>query len=127
MMVLRPEGVECSAKIAMSVLTGVPATMCLLPDCDLRRRIFLGPDACEVVNHDVGSRTGFTAPKPESASSFGNEVSHHWIISAGWASRRRFFVAQSRVTVDYSSATATAPGIGRNGENPPRRAANNQN
>jgi hypothetical protein len=41
MMVLRQEGVECSAKIAMSVLASVPATMCLLPDCHLPRRIFL--------------------------------------------------------------------------------------
>jgi hypothetical protein len=48
MMVLRPEGVECSAKIAMSVLAGVPATMCLLPDYDLRRRIFLGADAMRI-------------------------------------------------------------------------------
>jgi hypothetical protein len=48
MMVLRPEGVECSAKIAMTVLPGVPATMCLLPDCDLPRRIFLDADAMRI-------------------------------------------------------------------------------
>jgi len=41
MMVLRPERVECSAKIAMAVLPGAPATMRLLPDYELRRRIFL--------------------------------------------------------------------------------------
>jgi len=48
MMVLRPEGVECSAKIAMTVLPGAPETMCLLPDYDLRRRIFLGADAMRI-------------------------------------------------------------------------------
>jgi hypothetical protein len=48
MMVLRPEGVECSAKIAMTVLSGVPATMCLLPDCDLPRRIFLDADTMRI-------------------------------------------------------------------------------
>jgi hypothetical protein len=41
MMVLRPQCVECPAKIAMTVLPGGPLTMGLLPDCDLQRRIFL--------------------------------------------------------------------------------------
>jgi hypothetical protein len=48
MMVLHSQGVECSAKIAMTVLPGVPATMCLLPDCDLPRRIFLDADAMRI-------------------------------------------------------------------------------
>jgi hypothetical protein len=43
MMVLRTDRVECSAKIAMTVLCLAPATMGLLPDCGLWRRIFLGP------------------------------------------------------------------------------------
>jgi hypothetical protein len=41
MMVRRPERVECSAKIAMTVLRGASATMGLLRDYGLRRRIFL--------------------------------------------------------------------------------------
>jgi hypothetical protein len=48
MMVLHPRRVECSAKIAMSVLPGISAAMCLLPDCDLRRRIFLDADAARI-------------------------------------------------------------------------------
>jgi hypothetical protein len=42
MMVPRPECVECSAKIAMTVLHDASVAMRLLPDYDLRRRIFLG-------------------------------------------------------------------------------------
>jgi hypothetical protein len=48
MMVLPPMRVECSAKIAMSVLPGISATMRLLPDYDLRRRIFLDVAAARI-------------------------------------------------------------------------------
>jgi hypothetical protein len=41
MMVLRKMSVECSAKIAMTTLPGEVGAMCLLPNHDLRRRIFL--------------------------------------------------------------------------------------
>jgi hypothetical protein len=59
MMVLPMMRVECSAKIAMSVLPGISATMGLLPDCDLRRRIFLDADAARIRNHGVSSRVHF--------------------------------------------------------------------
>jgi hypothetical protein len=48
MMVPHPERVECSAKIAMTVLHGAPATMCLLPDCGLWRLIFLDVTATRI-------------------------------------------------------------------------------
>ncbi|MEO6842649.1 MAG: hypothetical protein ABI192_18030 [Bradyrhizobium sp.] len=48
MMVRCPERVERSAKIAMSVLRGAPAAMCLLRDRDHPRRIFLGVDAARI-------------------------------------------------------------------------------
>jgi hypothetical protein len=70
----------------------------------------------ELVNHDVGNPTGFTALKPKSASSFGNAIGHHQIVSIGRASDRRLFVARSPAAVDYSSATAAAPGIRPGGE-----------
>jgi hypothetical protein len=42
MMVRCPERVECSTKIAMSMLSNVSAAMDLLRNSDLPRRIFLG-------------------------------------------------------------------------------------
>jgi hypothetical protein len=48
MMVLRTDCVECPAKIAMTVLPDAPATMCLLPDCSLWRRIFLDVAAARI-------------------------------------------------------------------------------
>jgi hypothetical protein len=47
-MVPRMECVECSAKIAMTVLHGAAATMGLLPDCGLWRRIFLDAAAARI-------------------------------------------------------------------------------
>jgi hypothetical protein len=48
MMVLLSKGVECCAKIAMTVLSGRVATTRLLPEHYLQRRIFLGPHAARI-------------------------------------------------------------------------------
>jgi hypothetical protein len=48
MMVLLSKAVECSAKIAMTALPSRGAAMRLLPEHDLRRRIFLDADAARI-------------------------------------------------------------------------------
>jgi hypothetical protein len=48
MMVLLSEGVECSAKIAMTALRTGLAAKRLLPEHDLQRRIFLSGHATRI-------------------------------------------------------------------------------
>jgi hypothetical protein len=50
MMVLREISVECSAKIAMTVLLNAFGAMRLLPDYDPPRLIFLAARVCALVN-----------------------------------------------------------------------------
>jgi hypothetical protein len=61
----------------MDVLCQLSMAMDLLRDKDIPRRIFLDVTACEFVNHGASSRVHFMEQKSNSASSFGNDVSHH--------------------------------------------------
>jgi hypothetical protein len=54
MMVMLGGGVECSAKKAMTTLSGGAAAMCLLPNSDHPRRIFLKARMTQIVNHETG-------------------------------------------------------------------------
>jgi hypothetical protein len=48
MMVMPGKGVECSAKKAMTTLSGGYVARHLLPNCDRLRRIFLGARAVHI-------------------------------------------------------------------------------
>jgi hypothetical protein len=54
MMVMPGRGVECSAKKAMTTLSGGAAAMGLLPNSDHPRRIFLKARVTQIVNHETG-------------------------------------------------------------------------
>jgi hypothetical protein len=54
MMGMPGRGVECSAKKAMTALSGGAAAMSLLPNSAHPRRIFLKARVAQVVNHEMG-------------------------------------------------------------------------
>jgi len=87
MMVALSKGVECSAKIAMTALPSRRVTTRLLPEHDLRRRIFLVDHGDRrFVHHELGNGNPVDAeskrPPMESASAmaFGNSTA----TAAGW-------------------------------------------
>jgi hypothetical protein len=57
MMVMLCKRVECSAKIAMTTLSGRFSAMSLFPKPDWRRRILLDACAARIRNQDLGSGT----------------------------------------------------------------------
>jgi hypothetical protein len=54
MMVMAGRGVECSAKKAMTTLSGGAAAVGLLPNSGRPRRIFLKARVTQIVNHEMG-------------------------------------------------------------------------
>jgi hypothetical protein len=107
MMVPRTDCVECSAKIAMTVLRGPLATMRLLRDCGLWRRIFLGPARVAILlimgcavdalrERESGICLGIRRLQPRWQDHFRRPLP-----------RSRFIARSPSSTVDYSSA-ATA-------------------
>jgi hypothetical protein len=61
----------------MDVLCQLSMAMDLLRDKDISRAFFLALMRGEFVNHGVSSRVHFMEQKSNSASSFGNDTSHH--------------------------------------------------
>jgi hypothetical protein len=55
MMGMPGRGVECSAKKAMTTLSGSAAAMGLLPNSGQARRIFLKARVTQIVNHEIGT------------------------------------------------------------------------